>query len=757
MRQIHKLESGSSYSLCQILSGNFSIVIPDLQRDYCWGLDTYDKNGKQQGELVSGFIESIKSKWEEIPDKNALVPMGLIYGYEWPKGTYQLCDGQQRMTTFYLLAGELYRNQSVDDDTKEILRNILVREDAHEINSSLLYSIRETTLYFLSDLVKNYFLSPASSLPFNTLEDRARTHTVLKDAGRPAWYFLEYDNDPTIQSMLGAIYTIRKFLKESFDDNSTDLSSFAKAIVTQFAFIYYDMGNRLRGEETFVVLNTTGEPLSPTENLKPLLIAGRSGDSTEISSQWEEREDWFWTHRADKELTSDNLSQDFYTWWLLTHGEKDTVKLVKDFANRPNLNTEIISIHSFYKSMVAVIEWLCKSADAQTVLTKLSKWTNDHIDFASETTLLKWFRAAAHREIALPLVLFHEKFGDKDALAVLRRLCKNYYIGQTTYDKNVPDILRPYVRFREIIDLINNHDNSMAVLHDDKWYNDDERRKDFVFKNNIGELIECETDNNLRFDLNVLWRAGVDSIEAAESIRKRLKTLHLLSKGEKNGNIDDSNFNTLSNQYRVLRFIKRWGLPAGKQSYVNWKYWGVWFSKDNYLHNLSNSYSDDSYIELLKVKNLSESLTNMLKDTIRGLHAAENIFSEQSLSTPRGLMNAWLIAKMLVSEENTTGAQLLSTYSDYSLCVNKEQPNENVINIDLPLSIGNVCLHHANKYGIRIVSEHYYSLSTALDTPLYVGNSDVDYSSFKEGHVPEEFIYNTTNHILDLFEKRIMS
>lgn len=449
MKNISKLESGKIYTLSQIFSKDLTIAIPDLQRDYCWGLETYDNKGRQQGELVSGFLASLKSRWEEISDTKDYTPMGLIYGYEWPKGTFQLCDGQQRITTLYLLAGELYKNDLISESAKESLRDILIKfsEGDDIITSGLQYSIRETTLYFLCDLVSHYFISGECSLPFFNMEEREKNHLVLKLNGRPSWYFLEYDNDPTIQSMLGAIYTIQKFVKESFNDPE-NITSFAEAIANRFSFIYYDMGNRMRGEETFVVLNTTGEPLTSTENLKPLLIGGMPNEDktflSEISQQWEDREDWFWKHKSYKELTSDELSRDFYTWWLLTNGDKESVSLIKDYMAL-DIRSCIEDIHCFYKSLIAIIAWIYNSDEAKKILLKISEWTNERIDCTSEITILTWLRASSRREIILPLVAFYSKFGENDTLKILRRLTKNYYIGKTTKGEDDPDNLRPYI------------------------------------------------------------------------------------------------------------------------------------------------------------------------------------------------------------------------------------------------------------------------------------------------------------------------
>lgn len=92
------LNSGEIYSLENIFINdtNGKVVIPDLQRDYCWG-------GK--GTLVTDFVNNIKKHFSEKGIAHSLM-MGLLYGYyEENRPNLQLCDGQQRLTTLYLLIG----------------------------------------------------------------------------------------------------------------------------------------------------------------------------------------------------------------------------------------------------------------------------------------------------------------------------------------------------------------------------------------------------------------------------------------------------------------------------------------------------------------------------------------------------------------------------------------------------------------------------------------------------------------------------
>ena len=759
MKNISKLNSGETYTLSQIFSNDFTIAIPDLQRDYCWGLETYDNKGVQQGELVSGFLLSLKNKWHESKDSKGYTPMGLLYGYEWPKGTYQLCDGQQRITTFYLLAGELYRNYLVEDDAKRILHNILTKEVSYDdcsiVVTALQYSIRKTTLYFLSDLVEQYFLGNNCELKFNSLEDREKSHMVLKSHGRPAWYFLEYDNDPTIQSMLGAIYTIRKFLKDSFSD-AESITSFAKAISNQVSFIYYDMGNRLRGEETFVVLNTTGEPLTATENLKPVLLgslnktAADSDFLKKISRQWEEREDWFWNHKADKELTSDKLSRDFYTWWLLAHGDKKSVDLIKDYRSLPNLRDAIIKIDIFFKSLVRVVNFIAESNDAYSILQKISKWNDEtKINGQDGINILQWFRVSAHNEILLPLLLICEKIKDSDIIPFLRRLAKNYYIGQTQNGEDDPEKLRPYLKMREIIELISSCDNVDAVLENPRWYNSDEQHKASVFQGHENKLLMIELDGMVRFDMNVIWKSGATTIERANAMKSRLHLLNQLAQGHLPKDLDEHEATTMSNQYRLLKFLSRWGAHAGKQWQVNWMQWGIWFNSDDYTDNLAKAYKSPQMWAFLSADDLRLTLDEALGKLLFDINKKEEIFSPESgLTHPRGIMRAWLISKYLLSENENI---LLSDYADYSLCVNKEVIKENLINKKLPMSIGNLCLNYANRNGAQSVKPPFYSDPSCLDSPLFANKINIDYSTFQQGLVSMDDIDATTTYIIDLF------
>lgn len=289
-----RFESGHTYNLKELFTNgeNCKIVIPDLQRDYCWG-DT--------GTLVLDFVENIKRHCDE---QSGELMMGLLYGYYEEARTYlQLCDGQQRITTLFLLMGLINRKCGGKPFREILISDFELNEDDGEPN--LLYGIRDSSLYFLSDLVCKFFVLAED-------KEKKEADAVSDFIRNLDWWFLSYDNDPTIKSILNALDTIDRILPA----NEGELILLGEYIATKLQFVFLDMGNRQRGEETFVIINTTGEPLTATENLKPLIVTKNATALWEKNSQqWEDIDNWFWRNR-DKvtQETSDEGMAEFLRW-----------------------------------------------------------------------------------------------------------------------------------------------------------------------------------------------------------------------------------------------------------------------------------------------------------------------------------------------------------------------------------------------------------------------------------------------------------
>lgn len=369
----NRLNTGEKYTLFNLFSNDNVVIIPDLQRDYCWGTKSDEKD------LVRDFVKNI------IDNSNSELSLGLIYGYESPIGHIQLCDGQQRITTLFLLLG-LINKKSKNAFQGQLISFFELNHD--DKDPYLQYSIRESSLYFLSDLVCNFFISE------NTLK--------VSDITLQPWYFKDYDLDPSIQSMLNALITIEN---EISNINAPELGN---CIVNRLSFIYYDMGTKANGEETFVVINTTGEPLTATENLKPLFIGAQKTENAENCSQkWEEWETWFWKMRkgSGEKLndTAENGFREFLRWITLLNTNDAEFKKIQETSNFDfDTNFDVDKINEYFN----IVKYLFEDSD-------LFKNNLDWLAPNDVNNQIVWFRL-------LPVIEYIKKFGKSNIRNTIR-------------------------------------------------------------------------------------------------------------------------------------------------------------------------------------------------------------------------------------------------------------------------------------------------------------------------------------------------
>jgi hypothetical protein len=378
--EYNSLVTGEVCTLHKLFSKDNVVIIPDLQRDYCWGTKTIDRN------LVRDFVRNIKDN-----DKSDL-SLGLIYGYEAPVGHIQLCDGQQRITTLFLLLG-LINKQSNNAFQNQLISIFELEKD--DKDPYLQYSIRESSLYFLSDLVCHFFI--------------AKNDLKVENIRLQSWYFKDYDLDPSIQSMISALMTIEEEI------NDVNVVDFGDRIINHLSFIYYDLGTRAAGEETFVVINTTGEPLTATENLKPLYIDAQYLAKREICSEkWEEWETWFWKKRIGsgdkKNDTADNGLREFLRWvTLLTTKDKECFKKIQETGHFEfDITLEFTDIDDYF----TIVKYLFEDTTLfNSKLDWLAPTKNDKN--GNSNNQIDWFRL-------LPVIAYIKRFGKENKRKVSR-------------------------------------------------------------------------------------------------------------------------------------------------------------------------------------------------------------------------------------------------------------------------------------------------------------------------------------------------
>ena len=233
-----------------------NIQIPIIQRDYAQGRE-------RNIEICKEFLLTIK---ESIVSG---IPINLDFVYGNDIGdTFQPLDGQQRLTTLFLLHWYAYQ--------KEEPNNIDIKEKL--INFS--YQTRLSSRRFCESLVNN----KVSFLSNDKISD------TIRDS---EWYYLSWDQDPTIRAMLNSIDLIHEIFAEV--DGIWNLLS-EKQLVTFNLLVLENFG---LSDDLYIKMNARGRLLTPFENLKAEIQDKASSNEWEISKLETEK----FAHKIDTEWT----------------------------------------------------------------------------------------------------------------------------------------------------------------------------------------------------------------------------------------------------------------------------------------------------------------------------------------------------------------------------------------------------------------------------------------------------------------------
>jgi len=247
------------YSISDIFSfqGLDQLVVPEIQRDYIWEADDVL-------DLLTSLIEGLRES-EDVPY------LGFIYAYSHKDSPYKfiLIDGQQRMTTIFLLLLVCYRKLG------KKLPRYLGKGDKIKLD----YKVRQATHDFLRDLVE----SDIDYNENNKIEDQL-------------WFHVEYKNDVTVQNIVKNYGTIRQWV----DALSTeDLNRLLKMTEDEVGLSYFNVEDGRQGEELYIYMNSRGRQLEPNETLKAKFLSGikKNEDKLVWGRKWEKWQDFFWKHR----------------------------------------------------------------------------------------------------------------------------------------------------------------------------------------------------------------------------------------------------------------------------------------------------------------------------------------------------------------------------------------------------------------------------------------------------------------------------
>lgn len=247
--------------LQKIFSENFWFVIPEYQRSYVWQTDN-----------ISELIEDLRFAFEHKPDNEYFLGslvLKRIVGVSYPE--YEVLDGQQRLTTFFIMMAVLRDLIQSDKAKNTIHKKIYQEEDSLEnipARMRITYKIRDKVEEFITKYI------------------------IEKDGTNKTDELAQYkDSDNvSLSNMANAILVLRGLLSDN--QNDFNLQEFVRFIFNKALFIYVSTDNTEDAFRMFTILNDRGIPLTNADILKSQNIGALSSEKeiSKYAKMWEEIE-----------------------------------------------------------------------------------------------------------------------------------------------------------------------------------------------------------------------------------------------------------------------------------------------------------------------------------------------------------------------------------------------------------------------------------------------------------------------------------
>jgi hypothetical protein len=413
------------------------IEIPLIQRDYAQG-----RRDPRVNDIRSTFLEALH---QALTDGK---PIGLDFVYGKVKdGTFEPLDGQQRLTTLFLLHWYLAFRSGRLGDPQPWTR--------------LTYATRPSARLFCERIVEH---PPPADLP-------GRPSPWIKDQ---SWYLHLWRFDPTIQAMLVMLDAIA----DRFDDDDLDtawerLTDEADPAVWFQLLPIDEMGS---AEDLYIKMNSRGKPLTDFETFKARLgeTIAHTGRTEElghkIDGAWA---DLLWEYRGDNDIVDDEFMHYFdFVLEICEWREGRARRIRKDPPIRPEQRARTLfgednprhreHLAFFFDALDVWTDALGIEATFEEFFTTLASGPGIRLFGASAVNL---FRTCCERygatrgntrtyslgdTLLLYATLIHRIHGTEDAANRLRRLRNlNAASSDELREENMPKLITEVAEFMQ--------------------------------------------------------------------------------------------------------------------------------------------------------------------------------------------------------------------------------------------------------------------------------------------------------------------
>lgn len=255
------------------LTSEYHLVFPRIQRDYAQG-----RNTPKAQQVRKSFLDNLENALKENKEE---INLDFIYGVQKKGDTdgikyFTALDGQQRLTTLFLLHWYLAYQSGNLDKLKEHLRS------DSESKVRFLYETRDSAKDFCKDIILNGI-------------DDGKGQGDEKDISwkikNQSWFLTMWIDDPTVSGML----TMLDAMNEKFKDS--DYLGYFNKLTQENGFIRFYVlpfdDNFTLGDDLYVKMNARGLPLTTFENFKASFEEDFLNDSS-LNSDFKKSIDTLW-------------------------------------------------------------------------------------------------------------------------------------------------------------------------------------------------------------------------------------------------------------------------------------------------------------------------------------------------------------------------------------------------------------------------------------------------------------------------------
>lgn len=285
-----KEPSGTAMSFLELLKAH-RIVIPLIQRDYAQGRES-------QLTIRTDFLNSIFRTLEEGEYLN----LDFVYGTAEGGISFQPIDGQQRLTTLFLLHWFVFWQMG----NLEKFQKLVFEEDE---TPKFQYRVRPGAERFFPAFLK---WKPNSNLPGDKW--------FQEELPEQIWFSRSWRSDPTVRGSLVMLDAIREKFRAVFegpcpDDLEARLGNIKMEVLV--------LPESISADEIYLKMNARGKALTDFEKFKAWLIKNHSSPDVGYDCNLRPDQDWklqldqdwlqfFWGKSEDKKDRATTVSACFF-------------------------------------------------------------------------------------------------------------------------------------------------------------------------------------------------------------------------------------------------------------------------------------------------------------------------------------------------------------------------------------------------------------------------------------------------------------